>query len=106
MLQKVLVRRDGGCDKVRVWRAGRYLFEANRLEAEELRSVKKEHIQKWFDEFLSEQSRDRRKLVIQVWGGKCESPPEEKGSSERPIIHVKSAHEFRKSLHVFPSIHA
>lgn len=82
------------------------MFETNRLEAEELKSIRKEHIQKWFNEFVSEQSRDRRKLVIQVWGGQCERPPIEEGSSECPIIHVKSAHEFRKSLQLFPSIHS
>ncbi|XP_074574217.1 nardilysin-like [Curcuma longa] len=48
----------------------RYLFDILKLEAEELKSIKKSEIIDWFNEYLRPESSKCRRLAVHVWGSR------------------------------------
>lgn len=78
----------------------RYLFDARKLEAAELRDIKKADVTNWYSKFLSPSSPSRRKLMVHIWG--CNTDPTAMNSAAGDgTVLIEDINAFKKGSKYF-----
>ncbi|KAK8601376.1 hypothetical protein V6N13_058910 [Hibiscus sabdariffa] len=84
----------------------RYMFDMSKREAEELKSIQKMDVVKWYKEYLREPSPKCRKLAVRVWG--CNTNLEEGANKTESLQqqqqHIKDLAAFKESSDYYPSL--
>ncbi|KAK8509942.1 hypothetical protein V6N13_118488 [Hibiscus sabdariffa] len=83
----------------------RYMFDMSKREAEELKSIQKVDIVKWYRTYLREPSPKCRKLAVRVWGCNADAQEgENKTDCLRQQQHIKDLAAFKMSSEYYPSL--
>uniref|UniRef100_A0A0D9Z6Z8 Peptidase M16 N-terminal domain-containing protein n=1 Tax=Oryza glumipatula TaxID=40148 RepID=A0A0D9Z6Z8_9ORYZ len=81
----------------------RYMFDMSKLEAEELRTVRKEDVISWYNTYIKPSSPKRRRLAIHVYG--CNSDIAEAAKlKEQSWITIDDVKSLKKSSQFYSSL--
>lgn len=86
----------------------RYLFDINRLEAEELKSISKGDVLEWYKTFLCSKSPRIRKLSVCVWGANARAQRDTKsvatGVTGESVDIIEDIPQFKLKSDYFPPL--
>lgn len=77
--------------------SGSYLFNRNIKEADFLRTVKLEDVQRFYSVFISPQSPTRTKISAQFYGANCPLPSGSEPVNEATVL-IKNATQFKRDM--------
>jgi nardilysin len=81
----------------------RYMFDMSKLEAEELRTVRKEDVISWYNTYIRSSSPKRRRLAIHLYG--CNSDIAEAAKlQEQSWTAVDDVESLKHSSQFYPSL--
>mgnify|MGYP001028431854 CR=1 FL=1 len=95
---RVDVDRKLGTEFARLWKeidARQYVFDRDLREAENLKQVTKEAVLEFFRSYISKGAPKRRKLCVNVFGGKRSMPPADEST-------ITNTHEFKNGKISYP----
>ncbi|KAF2617855.1 hypothetical protein F2Q68_00038417 [Brassica cretica] len=80
----------------------RYMFDYSQKEAEELRSIEKKDVMKWYKTYFKESSPKSRRLAVRVWG--CDTNMEETQTDPKSVQVIADAVAFKSTSKFYPSL--
>ncbi|KAM7259044.1 hypothetical protein ACFE04_014785 [Oxalis oulophora] len=80
----------------------RYIFDFSEKEAEELKSIQKKDIIKWYKMHLQQTSPKCRRLAVRVWG--CNTDFKEAEKHQNSVQVIKDFTAFKMSSEFYPSM--
>jgi hypothetical protein len=106
------MKGDLTCDHSQFCLCDRYLFEQNKVDAMEVKKIRKNEVVKWCRCHFGCHSTLRRELCIHIWGanallGKVNDNewPQEKIVPQRHVMLVHDLEDFKANQEVFPPLH-
>ncbi|CAK9254097.1 unnamed protein product [Sphagnum jensenii] len=90
----------------------RYLFEQNKVDAMEVKKIRKNEVVKWCRRHFGCRSTLRQELCIHIWGANAllgkvndNERPEDKMVPQRRVMLVHDLEDFKVNQEVFPPLH-
>lgn len=90
----------------------RYLFEQNKVDAMEVKKIRKNEVVKWCRRHFGCRSTLRRELCIHIWGANAllgkvndNERPQDKMVPQRRVMLVHDLEDFKANQEVFPPLH-
>ncbi|CAF2105579.1 unnamed protein product [Brassica napus] len=80
----------------------RYMFDYSQKEAEELRSIEKKDVMKWYKTYFKESSPKSRRLAVRVWG--CDTNMKETQTDPKSVQVIADAVAFKSTSKFYPSL--
>ncbi|XP_018441552.2 nardilysin-like [Raphanus sativus] len=80
----------------------RYMFDFSHKEAEELRSIEKRDVIKWYKTYFRESSPKCRRLAVRVWG--CNANMKETQTDTKSVQVIADAVAFKSTSKFYPSL--
>ncbi|XP_009110970.1 nardilysin-like [Brassica rapa] len=80
----------------------RYMFDYSQKEAEELRSIEKKDVMKWYKTYFKESSPKSRRLAVRVWG--CNTNMKETQTDPKSVQVIADAVAFKSTSKFYPSL--
>ncbi|CAH8339714.1 unnamed protein product [Eruca vesicaria subsp. sativa] len=80
----------------------RYMFDYSQKEAEELRSIEKNDVIKWYKTYFRESSPKCRRLVVRVWG--CNTNMKETQADTKSVQVIADPVAFKSTSQFYPSL--
>lgn len=78
------------------------MFDFSHKEAEELRSIQKKDVIKWYKTYFRESSPKCRRLAVRVWG--CDTNMKESETEEKAVQVIPDAVAFKSTSQFYPSL--
>jgi nardilysin len=79
----------------------RYMFDMSEKEAEELKSIEKHDVLKWYDTYLVKSSVKCRRLAVRVWG--CNTNQKDSGPPATTALTINDLASFKSSAKFYPA---
>ncbi|CAH8251408.1 unnamed protein product [Arabidopsis lyrata] len=80
----------------------RYMFDFSHKEAEELRSIQKKDVIRWYKTYFRESSPKCRRLAVRVWG--CDTNMKETQTDQKAVQVIADAVAFKSTSKFYPSL--
>lgn len=78
------------------------MFDFSHKEAEELRSIQKKDVIKWYKTYFRESSPKCRRLAVRVWG--CDTNMKENETDAKVVQVIADAVAFKSTSQFYPSL--